>query len=149
MAARGPTPLFVNLYMYAVNKAASRVLGKSAVVLTRGVSEDLWNYLVSRGLIPPNPSFEDLRKLFAEKLGLAEDVVLEESGGEVTITFRGLTVGEFLEAAAREGFEPVVCPLASILVKACESMSSGKLVIQRFQVVDARTVKVVCSRVKG
>jgi|UniRef100_A0A7C3WNK2 hypothetical protein len=149
MAGKGPTPLFTNIYIYAVNKAASRVLGKSAVVLTRSVSEDLWSCLVSRGLIPPNPSFEDLRKLFVEKLGLAEDLSFEESGEVVAIVLRGLTVSEFLEAATRERFEPVVCPLASILVRACENMSGGKLVLQRFEIVDAGTVRAVCTRVKA
>ena len=148
MTAKGPTPLFANLFMYAVNKAAARILGKGALALTRGVSEDLWNYLVSRGLVPPNPTLEDLKELFVEKLGLAEDVLIEEEGDKLTITFKGLTVSDFLEAAMREGFEPVVCPLASILLKACENMSSGRVALQRFEIVDPRTVRVVCKRVK-
>lgn len=141
----GPSPLFANLYMYAVNKAAFRVLGRSALVLSRSVAEDVWSYLVSRGLAPPNPTFSDLRRLFVETLRLAEDVEVKNEGDLVTITLKGLTVSDFLESAMREGFEPVLCPLASILVKACENMKEGRLRLLRFEPLDSRTVRVVCS----
>ncbi len=147
MAACKPTPLFANLFMYAVNKAASRVLGKSALILSRSVSEDLWNYLVSRGVIPPNPTFDDLRRLFVEELGVAEDVTVEDGGETVVITIRGVTLRDFVEALKRERIEPVVCPLTSVLVKMCENMSSGKLVLQRFELLDGPTARVVCKKV--
>lgn len=45
MASKGPKPLYANLYLYAVNKAAIRVLGKSSLVFSRCISDELWSYL--------------------------------------------------------------------------------------------------------
>ncbi|MGB9709366.1 hypothetical protein [Infirmifilum uzonense] len=144
--AEGPTPLFINVYMYAINKASARVLGKSATVLSRCVTDDLWQYLVSRGLLPEKPSPEDLRRLFVETLGVARDVVYEEKSGEVIFTFKGVTLREFMEAIMKERLQPVVCPFTSILAKACEEMSTGKLVIWKIEPLDAENLRVICRR---
>jgi len=143
----GPSPTFAVAYMYAVNKAAHAVLGRSGVALSRVASDSLWSFLVSRGLVPSEPTFDDLRRLFVEHLRLASDVRVVEEGEEVVVVLEGLTIGEFLEAAAREGFEPTVCPLAMLLVKACERMKGGRLVVRRFEVAGPRTVRVRCARV--
>ena len=89
-----------------------------------------------KGTAPPNPSIEDLRRLYVEKLGVTEDLVVEEKEGSVIFTFKGLTLTDFMDAIMREGLEPAVCPLTFILLKACENMSSGRLSIKRIEAVD-------------
>ncbi|MEZ0346867.1 MAG: hypothetical protein ABWK01_09965 [Infirmifilum sp.] len=146
-AVQGPTPLFIEGYLYAVNKAAYKVLGKSAMALARSVADSIWNHLVARGLIPSEPTFDDIKRLFVEHFKLASDVrVVEEEGG-VTLVLEGLTISGFLETAAKDGFEPVLCPLSAVLTKACENMKGGKLAIRRYEIVDPSTVKIHCAYV--
>jgi len=142
-----PTPLFVNLYMYAVNKAAYKVLGRGGLALSRAASEELLSYLKRNGYLPEKPSWEDVKRLFVEELGLADDMVFSREGSSVTIEMRGLKVAEFLKLTREENFEPVACPLASVILHVCEMMCGCRLVLRGFKVLDPTTVRFECATV--
>ena len=139
-----PTPLFVNLYMYAVNKAAYEVLGRSGLVLSRAASEKLLNQLKRCGLLSEKPTWEEVKRLFVEELGLADDIVFSREGNGVVIEMKGLKVAEFLRLTVEESFEPVACPLASVILHVCEMMCGCRLVLRGFKVPDPTSVRFEC-----
>lgn len=140
-----PTPLFTNLYMYAINKAAYKVLGRSGLVLSRAASEELLSYLKRNGYLQAKPSWEDVKRLFVEEMGLADDMVFSREGNNAIIEMRGLKVAEFLKLTREENFEPVACPLASVILHVCEMMCSCRLVLRGFKVLDPTTVRFECA----
>jgi len=47
----GPSNLFVNAYMYAVNKVAYKVMGKGGITISRLATDDLIEFLREKGVL--------------------------------------------------------------------------------------------------
>lgn len=144
----GPSNLFINAYMYAVNKAAYKVMGKAGIMISRLATDDLLHFLREKSVLGDKPSLEDVEKLFTEDLAIAEKLEIEEDDYGMRITLRGLRVSDFLRKIQEERFEPVACPLAGVILRVCEMHAGCRLTLRGFDILDPTTVSFRCSKVK-
>jgi hypothetical protein len=144
----GPSNLFVNAYMYAVNKAAYKVMGKGGITISRLATDDLIKFLREKGVLSDRPSVEEIKKLFIEDLAIADQLEIEEKECDLNITLRGLKISDFLKKVQEEGFEPVACPLSGVILRVCEMHAGCRLVLRGFEVVDPYTVTFRCGKIK-
>jgi len=145
--SEGPSRLFIVAYMYAVNKAAYKVLGKGGIVLSRATSDELIDYLARRGVLSEEPSVDEVKRLFVEKLNVAEDMYICEKEDTVIVELRDMKIAEFLELVKREKFEPVACPLIEVIIRVCERSVEGKLVVKKIDMPDPTKVSIVCKKI--
>jgi hypothetical protein len=99
----GPSNLFVNAYMYAVNKAAYKVMGKGGITISRLATDDLIEFLREKGVLSDRPSVEEIKRLFIEDLAIADQLEIEEKECELSITLRGLKSRTFSRRFRKKG----------------------------------------------
>jgi hypothetical protein len=134
--------------MYAVNKAAYKVMGKGGITISRLATDDLIEFLREKGVLSDRPSVEEIKKLFIEDLAIADQLEIEEKECDLNITLRGLKISDFLEKVQEEGFGPVACPLSGVILRVCEMHAGCMLALRGFEVVDPYTVIFRCGKIK-
>ena len=138
--------LFINTYMYAINKATYKTMGRAGITISRLAIDDLIRFLREKGVLDERPSIEDVQRLFTRDLAIADHIEIEEKDCDLTIVLRRLKISDFLEKIQEEKFEPVACPLSGVIIRVCEMHAGCRLVLRGFQVIDPYTVAMKCTK---
>jgi len=144
-----PSTLFINLYLYAINKAIYRTMGRAGTAALRLVTDDLVKFLREMGLLSEKPSLEEVQKLLTKDLAIVDEMEIKETDSEVFIVLWGFAFSEFLRRAQEEKFEPVAYPFVEVIAKIYETNSGFRLAIRSFDIVGTDTIVVRCTKMRN
>ncbi len=119
----------VSALFYGINKGIGDVLGEGGAVLGRRASMSIVEFLKEKGMVKENMSNEEIRKLFVEEFGLAEDVQILEEDKKVTFKIVKPTLVDFLKAIMEKGLTPYVCPFVGVLALIYSESKGVKLMM--------------------
>ena len=77
----------------------------------------MFEFLVNRGIAKRDMSIKELEKLLVDKLGLAENVEIQDSGDKLSVKVYSPTLTDFLEEMMKNRVPLILCPLIAVLIE--------------------------------
>ena len=109
---------FVSSILYGVNKGLSVILTtEGGKAICRYIARGMFEFLVNRGIAKRDMSIKELEKLLVDKLGLAENVEIQDSGDKLSVKVYSPTLTDFLEEMMKNRVPLILCPLIAVLIE--------------------------------
>jgi len=105
----------VDALFYGINKGIEEVMGRSSMVLSRRVSTAIMEFLRRKKLVYEGMSILEIKKLFVDVFGLAEDLIIIERYNEVVFKVIKPVLTAFLEEVRNGNVKPYICSFIGVL----------------------------------
>ncbi|WP_423793375.1 hypothetical protein ACPB8Q_03945 [Methanocaldococcus indicus] len=136
-------PLFVSALYYGINKGINNIIGSGGKVLGRIVSKEIITFLEEFGI-----KNVDIKKLFTEIFGLAEDLKIVEDDEKVIFTVVNPTLKEFLKKSMEEKIQLYICPFIHLLSELYSKDKDYKLMLLNVEPISENEVNLIFKKVK-
>ncbi len=129
----------LNALFYGMNKGIDAVMGSSPVI-GRIISRYMMEFFERKGVVRKNMTDEEIRKLFVEKFGLAEDLKIYENSDSLKFEVVKPKLRDFLEEVLRENVRPHVCPFVGLLAQIYSYSKNVKIMLLNVDVKEDNVI---------
>jgi len=140
-------PIFVSALYYGINKAVVDIVGTGGQVLGRESAKEMISFLKEEGILKENMTDREIRDLFVNLFGLAEDLKIEDREEEVVFQVIKPVLTPFLERVMKERITPYVCPFMYLLSEIYSQNRGYKLMFKN-TVPGKEDVKLIFKKIK-